>query len=221
MNKDIAVIFDMDGVLFQSQKYIWRSFMELLKPYGEIKFTDKEIRTHLGASLRDTVEVWNKKYKLKIDHKKFSQDATELELEFMAGELVADKGVIRLLKELKNNKISMAVGTASQGYRAKKMLKILKVSNYFPVVISADDTHKHKPDPEIFLLAAEGMKILPAKCVVLEDSESGIKAANYGGMKSIGVKTAFNTEESLKTADLIIQNFSELSLSKIDQLFYQ
>lgn len=114
---------------------------------------------------------------------------------------------------------NMAVGTASQGYWVKKLLKILKVANYFSAVISADDTVKHKPDPEIFLLAAKKLKILPQKCVVLEDSESGIKAAKRGGMKSIGVKTAYNTEESLKNANLIINDFSELSYHKISQLF--
>lgn len=216
MNK-LGVIFDLDGVLIDSTEYIYKSFAELLKPYG-IKVNNSLIKEYLGRSLKDQLEMWEERFKVKLPKlQDFSERAAVIQLELMK-ESVLDKELTRLLEELVSENFKLAIGTASEKDRALKILEILMIEKYFTVVTTADDVPEHKPNPRVYLETARKIKVKPENCAVIEDSAPGIEAARRAGMKSIGYITKYNSAKGLKDADLLIKNFSELSVEKIKDL---
>lgn len=169
-------------------------------------------------SLKDQLSLWEERFKVKLpEFLEFSHQAAVLELELMK-ESVLDKELTRLLEELKKNNFALAIGTASEKDRALKILEILNVKKYFTVITTADDVPEHKPNPHVYLESAKKIKVRPEKCAVIEDSTPGIEAARRAGMKSIGYITKYNSAKGLKDADLLIKNFSELSVEKIKEL---
>jgi beta-phosphoglucomutase len=215
--KKFAVIFDMDGVLIDSNKIVWDSFNKLLEPFG-IHISDEEIKQRLGSSLRDNIDLWNKKYNLNLNLEEFSRKSFEIQLKALE-KVKTDKNLINLLEDLKLNKILMSVGTSSKKSRTEEILNLLKIRDYFSAIVTANDVDKHKPDPSLFLEAAKRLGINPDQCVVIEDAQSGISAAKNGNMKAIGYLTKENSKDELKNADLIINNFKELNLKKLGSLF--
>lgn len=213
---EFAVIWDMDGVLVDSTKNIWESFSKLLKPHG-IQFSDEDIKKYLGLSLRDQIASWKERWGVELELEKFSKQAGEAELEVM--EKKANKNLSKLLNELRKNKVPMGIGTSSLRWRAEKIIELLGIKDYFSVLISAEDITKHKPNPDIFLKVAEKLSIKPENCVVIEDAASGIEAAKRGNMKAIGYLTKYHKKSELRMADLIIEDFSEISYNKIKEMF--
>jgi len=213
---EFAVIWDMDGVLVDSTKNIWDSFNKLLKPHG-IQFSDEDIKKYLGRSLRDQIASWKERWDINLEVEKFSKEAGEAELEVM--EKKADKNLLKLLNELKKNKVPMGVGTSSLRWRAEKILDLLEIKDYFSVLVTAEDVTNHKPNPDIFLKVGEKLGVKPENCVVIEDAASGIEAAKRGNMKAIGYLTKYHKKSELEKADLVIENFSDISLSKIHKMF--
>lgn len=214
---EFAVIFDMDGVLVNSHDVIWASHNELLGKHG-VHLSDEDIKLYLGKSLRDDIEEWNRKYNLSLDLKSHSEDSWAIQAEVFK-KMSADSKLVALLDKLTLHNVKIGVGTSSQEGRAKKILEYLKLSYYFPVIVTANDVQNHKPCPDIFLEAAKKMRIAPERCVVFEDAYSGIEAAKRGNMKAIGYLTGHNCLDELRNADLVIRSFEEVSYEKIAKMF--
>jgi HAD superfamily hydrolase (TIGR01509 family) len=121
-----------------------------------------------------------------------------------------NEALVDLMEKLRK-KYVLGVATSSNKDRASTILKNLGVSDFFNVVITADDVKKHKPDPAIFLEAAKKLNITPDESVVIEDSLNGIEAAKSGNMRAIGLVTKFLSVETLSEADLVIDSLEELS----------
>ncbi len=214
-----AVIFDMDGVLIDSTKHIWDSFNIMLEP-KRFRFNATHIKKYLGNSLRDQVLMWKADHGIDVgDYKEFSAKANVIQLELMGKSLIPNANLLHLLQELKKKKVPMAVGTASQRPRAEKMLDLFGIRDYFEVLVTANDIEKHKPNPEVFLKAAEELGIAPERCVVIEDAGSGIQAAKNGGMKAVGFLTEWNDREELSGADALINGFADISYERLRNLF--
>jgi len=215
-----AIIFDMDGVLVNSPKYIWESFNALLKKFG-VHISKEEVKKNLGISLRDRIPLWKKKYSIKedIDIQDFSKKSFEIQLELMKKQLKPNKPVNKLIQSAKQEGIKIAVATSSTFVRAKNILELIEIWDKLDAIVTTEDAEKHKPDPELFLKTAEKLKIAPEDCVVIEDAVNGIEAAKRAGMKVIGLTTEFYSIEELKDANLVINNLSELTLEKLKTLF--
>lgn len=212
-----AIIFDMDGVLINSPKYVWESFEKTLEE--NIHFSKEEIRKYLGRSLRDQLKMWKKDFGIKdYNLEEFSKKAGEIELKLEEKELRPNKKLNNLFKQAKERRIKLAVATSSLRWRAEKILNLLKIKEYLDVLVTAEDVKNHKPHPEIFLETAKQLGVLPKNCVVIEDAISGIKAAKAGDMMAIGLITDYHSKKELKEADLIIKNISELNLEMIEDL---
>lgn len=214
-----AIIFDMDGVLIDSVKPIWESFNRILMEEG-VHFDDEYIKKNLVRSLRDNLQAWKKEFGIK-DHDlmEFSKEAGEIQFELMRNEKV-NEDLLKLLQESNKDDINCAVATSSMRWRAEKILVLLKIKEFFSVIVTAEDVKNHKPAPGVFLEAANKLKINPEECVVIEDAGDGIDAAKNAKMKTIGLVTKYYSADELKHADIVINGFSEVSIEKIKKLFY-
>jgi len=213
-----AIIFDMDGVLVDSVPIVWKSFNELLKNEG-VFFDEEYIKKNYARSLRYLLDDWKKEFNIKnYSVEEFSRKAGKIQFELSKNQKPC-KELIDLLEQAKKNNIKCAVATSSMKWRAQKMLGLLKIRNFFQVLVAAEDVKKHKPDPEPFLETAKRLGVKPEECVVFEDAGGGVMAAKKAGMKAVGFCTKYGSEQELGQADLVIKDFKEVSLEKLKKLF--
>ncbi|MDX9889112.1 MAG: beta-phosphoglucomutase [Anaerovoracaceae bacterium] len=179
-----AVIFDLDGVICETDRYHYRAWKELADSMG-LAF-DETINNKLrGVSRKDSLDIilgesvtlYSNEEKEALAEKK-NKRYREL-LEGMTPKDL-DAEVKLVLKEVKNRGMKIAIGSSSKN--AKLILDRLEIHSLFDTISDGNNIVKAKPDPEIFLKAAEWLGIEPKDCLVVEDAKSGVLAAEAGGM---------------------------------------
>jgi len=128
------------------------------------------------------------------------------------------KGLIPFLEILKKNNVATAVASSAPPENVKFTLERTGTKKYFNIVLDESSFNKGKPDPEIYLKTASLLNISPAKCIVFEDSIAGVAAARKAGCKVVGVTTTHSREEFIGT-DMVIENFEDLHLQQLVNLF--
>lgn len=211
---EIGVIFDLDGTLFDTAPLIIKANREYLQRFG-IEYTNEFHYRHLGSTLEKMVEVYKEEFNLIVDVDDYRASINEIQFQVLE-EMKLDSELYDFLLNLKNNNIKLIVATASSGYRARKILETFNILDLFIDVITKEDVSSHKPDPEVFLLAAKKINVSSKNCVVFEDSQPGIDAAKNAKMKSICVKRFH--DGNCVGQDLVIKSYSEVSLDLIKNL---
>lgn len=184
-----GVIFDLDGVLCSTDQYHYEAWKEAIEPYSvpfDIKTNDK-LR---GVSRSESLEIilkeagvcLSKKEKDDILKNKNSIYVEKLERLSIDNLL---PHVLETLLELKGYGISLAVGSSSKN--ARTILCKLGICHIFDAIVDGTEISRSKPDPEVFLKAAQKLALAPSNCAVIEDAEAGIKAAKNGKFLAIGV----------------------------------
>ncbi len=187
-NKSIdLIIFDMDGLMFDTEKLACVSWKQALTKYG-YNFDNKVFLETVGLNSKMAKEVYMKFY-----GNNFQFDKIFLERKDIFDNIVESKGVpvkeglLELIKYLDSKKIKKAVATSTSKTRTEILLSKANMKEYFDSIICGDEIKNGKPDPEIFLKAADKLNINVYNCIVLEDSENGINAAYNANMIPIMV----------------------------------
>lgn len=187
-----AVIFDLDGVLADTAECHYKAWLEIAGKLG-IKF-DRE-KNHLlrGVSRRESILILIEgQIELSEDEvQRFMDEKNNIYIKLVekAGKKLLLSGVIEFLGKLKEAGIKL--GLASSSRNARKILKLTELDKgFFDVVVDGNDIKNTKPDPEIFLRAAEKLNANPSECLVVEDAPAGIEAAKRAGMAALGIGTA-------------------------------
>lgn len=194
-----AVIFDLDGVLVTTDELHYQAWKWLAEQEGITGFTREDNIRQRGvsrmASLEVVLEKSSKKYsdeeKKVLAEKK--NDMYVKSLESLDKSAVLD-GVFEFITYLKQRGIKLAVGSASKN--TPMILEKTGLAKKFDVVSCGLDTQKSKPDPEVFLIAADRLDIPYSECLVVEDSDAGIEAAKAGGMYALAVGAAKNNPDA-------------------------
>ena len=204
-----GLIFDLDGVLVFTDKFHYQAWKTMADELGV--YFDETINHRLrGVSRMDSLEIILERYEgpdLSLREKeKLAEKKNEIYrtlLESMTPDDVT-KEVRDTLTKLREKGYKLAIGSSSKN--AKFILEKVELKDAFDTISDGNNITKSKPDPEVFLKAAEYLGLPPKACMVVEDAEAGIKAAKKGGMYAAGIGEAaksINADESLKT-------FSEL-----------
>ncbi|RLE47829.1 HAD family phosphatase [Candidatus Woesearchaeota archaeon] len=216
----IAVIFDMDGVLVNTipfHKQAWKAFC---KKYN-FEYSEEELNRILpGKTTAHLLRLLFGKDLSEEEIKRLAQEKGEFYRGFSYKNLELIKGAVPFLEELTKNKIPIAIGTSGSPNNVSFIMNNTPLKNYFEVIVDSSQVTKSKPDPEVFLTAAKKIGAEPKDCIVFEDSLAGIEAAKRAGMKAIGLTTTHPREE-LNEADLVIDDFSEISLDLIKRFLKQ
>ena len=125
----------------------------------------------------------------------------------------ASPGFMPLLKAIKDNALRIAVGTSAPQENVELILDELGIRKQLDAVVTAEDVERGKPDPEVFLLAAQRCNVAPTRCVVFEDAVAGIEAARAAGMRCVGVGRA-----DVAQADLVIDSLEKVTISDVKSL---
>jgi beta-phosphoglucomutase family hydrolase len=217
-NKWEGVIFDMDGVLIDSHpvhKKVWAQFLASInRPVSdeELDFVldgrkrEEILRHYLGDLSPEQIQEYGR---LKNELYRESE-----------GDLQVVSGVLEFLDTLQAVGIRMAVATSASSVRAHDILDRLGLLPRFRAVVTANDVARGKPDPEIFVRAADQLKLFPRNLLVVEDAVSGVKGAKSAGMKCLGI-AADGRGEKLRTAgaDCVITDYRKMNLRQLQQLF--
>jgi beta-phosphoglucomutase len=211
-----AFIFDLDGVIVDTAKYHYLAWRELANQLG-FDFTTKQNERLKGVSRVRSLEILLDigKVHLEEDQKtKYLKEKNEQYLQYIAkmdhSEILP--GIDDLLHYLKLNKVPFSLGSASKN--ARLILETLDLIDLFDAIVDGNDVSTAKPDPEVFLIAAKKLGVPPEDCIVIEDAQAGIEAANKAGMTSIGIGDATILHE----ADFMLSNTSELTINFIQEL---
>lgn len=213
---DKVIIFDMDGVLIDSEPAYHKMNKKLFSEFG-IEMDEENYKALVGLPSLPMWTMLKEKYNLKNEISEFMNLEKRRMIEILDSELISKPmhGVNDLLKIFKDKKYKLSVASSSAKANINFVLNKLNLNHYFDFVISGEEVVNGKPAPDIFLRAAEKLNASPEKCFVIEDSKNGIAGANSAGMKSIGFTNNNSNPQDLSNADLIINNFNTESNFRI------
>jgi beta-phosphoglucomutase len=215
-NREIAVIFDMDGVIVDNDVYHFRAWGELCKKYG-INVSHDEVKSWFGNT---NTMILRSLFGNAIDDEKIDRLGREKEIiyrDIYQPEIKAVPGLVPFLVNLHEIGIRISIATSAPTVNVDFVLDNTGIRRYFDKIIDASMIKEGKPSPEIYLKAAEVLKLQVSDCLVFEDSFHGIESAHRAGMKVIGVATT-HPEGRLNGTVKNISDFTEISACEVIQI---
>lgn len=205
-----GILFDMDGVLVDSEPVIEVAAIKGLKEYG-VNAKPEDFKPFVGAGedryIGGVAQKYGVAYKLEMKARVY-----ELYTEIVDEHLKLYEGVTEVLTSLKSKGYKLALASSADMIKIKANLRVADIpTSLFETILGGDDVEHKKPSPDIYLLAAKRLGYESDACIVVEDALNGIEAATAAGMKSIGISTSFS-KEALKSAgaDYLCDSIKEI-----------
>ena len=215
-----AVIFDMDGVLIDSEP-IHVGIEKLLFNKLGIDVSETVHRSYMGASNEFMYSDLRSRFNL-------SESVTELiesdelfrsDYFHRLDTIPANDGLISLLSQIKTAGLKLAVATSSSPEIADLLLNKCGIASFFDAIVTTSEAGKSKPSPDVYLLAAQKIGVSPEDCIVFEDSPNGLLAAKSAGIFCVVIQSDSELIQKLSKADYLIQSFTEITLTRLTDLF--
>ncbi len=207
-----AVIFDMDGVLSDSEWIYVEKILEVLREEG-INIEAEEINDVFGRSLDQVTEILKRRYDLPMDAGFYCE-----RILFLRDKLIEEEGVfpmdgaVELVRDIHNAGIPIAVASSSHIQTIRGNMKRFGMDSYIDHYVSGVDCTRSKPDPEIYLRAASLLNIDPCECIAVEDSANGVKAAKAAGMYCIAFVPPKAVLQDVSTADETVTSLGDIAI---------
>lgn len=206
-----AVIFDMDGVIFDTEKVYLDIWIEVFEKYG-YKMTKELYVNVMGTGRKNVIKTFLENFGDDLPIEKMYEEKDNQLFYIIENQGIPLKeGVKELFSMLKEKDYKIALATSAKKERVEKQIKDKWLKESFDAIVCGDDVEKGKPSPDIFLKAAKEIDVEPENCFVVEDSPAGIKAAFSGGMKGIHV-------EDLKVADEEILKYCQKNFKNLQEI---
>ena len=203
-----AILFDMDGVLVDSEEFIRQAAIMMFAEKG-IQATAEDFFPFTGMGENRFLGGVAEKYGIQLDIETDKARTYEIYGEITEGKLKALPGVHEVLQLCRSRQLKTAIATSADEIKMRINLRQIGLSEYdFDARIFADMIRHKKPHPEVYLTAAKHLGMKPSECLVIEDAPSGLEAGRAAGMKCLALTTSF-PEEELTLADRIIRDLSE------------
>jgi beta-phosphoglucomutase family hydrolase len=212
-----AVIWDVDGTLIDTAELHFHAWEELAHRLDK-KFTRQEFTSTFG---RRNPEIIRQVFGASLGEREIARLGQEKEEIYRAAARKGIKllpGARSLLESLRQASFVQAIGSSAPRANLDLILKMTGIDSFFNTIVSMEDTDRGKPDPQVFLLAAQRLQIEPARCIVMEDAVAGIEAACRAGMKSVAVRfVGHHSEEALRKAgaDIIVESLEEVRVEDV------
>jgi HAD superfamily hydrolase (TIGR01509 family) len=206
-----AVIFDLDGVLADSEPWWNEIDKKLLGEYGVV-YRGEHHRHVLGVSYRLAVEFYKKTFDLTAPTEELMRRRGEIAAEFFTNRVGLFPSAKATLEELRQMNLRLAVATSSVSASARPFLDRHQLTAFFDVIVTGDEIEHGKPSPDIYLRVAKKLGVPATECLVIEDALSGIAAAKAAGMRVGAIPdTRFvDACEYEKEADYLLRDLSQI-----------
>lgn len=203
-----AVIFDKDGLMFDTEPLQFQSFRELLAEYGREYTIEDNHRLNVGKSADHTYSYIQREFGIK-DIENFKKKRRQRYRELSAQKLTMFPGLLKLLKYLHHKGYKLAVASGTHLEALEQEIAHHQLTRYFDCIISSEHLPS-KPAPDVFLKAAEKLQVLPNHCLVLEDSQAGVEAAKAAGMQVVAIPNDFTKHQDFSLADKVAHSLTEI-----------
>lgn len=215
MSEIKLIIFDMDGLMFDTEKIAIATWIKAGEAHG-YKITEQHILECIGLNKRSTTVLLKKTFGEDFPYEDLYNTRVNYTAEILEKSGVPVKeGLYELLDYLEEKGLKKAVATSTSRDRAIDLLTKAKIVNRFDTILCGDEVTKGKPDPEVFLKVCEKLNVKPAEALVLEDSEMGLLAAHAAGIKCIVIPDLkVPSKENEKLAHAILKSLIEVKKSE-------
>lgn len=208
-----AIIFDMDGVLVDSEPI----HVEIEKQQfllNEVTISEEEHQKYMGTASDMMWRTIAERQKMRLSIEELiEQNRTEsIRIFSELTEIPVMPGLVELLEKLKAKKYPLAVASSSFPEIIDIILEKTQLKKYFKVIVSGEEAGKSKPEPDVFLLAAQKLGIKPENCLVIEDSFNGIAAAHAAGMSCVAYQSPGVDPKTQREADSVVKSFEQLGM---------
>ena len=204
-----AIIFDMDGVIADTEPLHFESLNMVLANYN-IKLPDSSFGKYIGLSEEDTWKMIKSEYNLYVTIDELMRERRDYIFDLIE-RLKPAKRLYLLLNQLDKHKLALV--SSSDRAIVTSVINKLKLQGYFDVIVTGDDVTNKKPDPEPYLLALRKLRLGPEDCIVIEDSPPGVKSAKGAGIRCIALTHTYRKDEL--QADFHTESIAELNLKTI------
>jgi HAD superfamily hydrolase (TIGR01509 family) len=206
-----AIIFDLDGVLADSEPWWSQIDAKLLAKYG-VTYRGEYHQNVVGVSYRIAVEFYKKAFGLSVPTEKMMPRRGEIATEFFANRVGLFPKVEEVLQELRQMKLHLAVATSSLSASARPFLDRHQLTGFFQVIVTGEEVERGKPAPDIYLRAADKLGIPADACLVVEDALPGVAAAKAANMRAVAIpdRRFVDPDEYEKKADYVLGSLKEL-----------
>lgn len=212
----MAAIFDMDGVISNNMGYHAKAWEFFLQKYSsQLKIGD--VTPHFGKTNRDLMGYIFGRSLSPADVDRYGEEKEELYRRFYADHMAPLPGLVAFLEEIRASGFRTVVATSAPKSNVDFLLDGLSIRDRFDAIVDASEVTRGKPNPEIYIKAAERVGCEPSACIVFEDSLAGIQAGRNAGMIVIGVATTLPPERLIAT-DFIIKDFREIRVGLVLEL---
>lgn len=207
-----SVIFDMDGLMIDSEPFHQRAFDIVFQRFGKRLTEEENNKWYVGISDKDATEDMVKRFGLTLSPEELARAKQQVYLESL--QLVEPReGLMELLKKLQEKGYKKAIASSSTPTEIEVVVGVLDIRDYFQVFCSALQVEHGKPAPDLFLFTANKLQSDVSRCVVLEDAPSGIVAAQAASMYSIAIPSRETRNKDFSNASLKLNNLLELASS--------
>jgi beta-phosphoglucomutase len=218
MSDNLAVIFDMDGVLVDSYHAHLKSWQRIASEEG-LTLSEADFARTFGRTSREIIaEYWGGRGYRNADVAALDDRKEAAFREILAADFPVMPGATELLRSLRQSGFALAVGSSGPPENVALVLDRLEARPLFGAVVTGTDVTRGKPDPQVFLLAAERLGVAAGRCAVVEDAPPGVEAAHAAGMTSIGFASTGRPRASLSQAHLVIDSLAEVSPEALREL---
>lgn len=216
---EIAFIFDMDGVIINSNPFHKIALHQFCEKYG-YHLTEEQLRNRIyGRTNKQWITNLFERELGKEELEHFAEEKEGLFRDLYENDIVALAGLEDFLKKMDIQKIAKAIGTSAPRSNVNFVMAKTQLEKYFATILDDSFVENGKPNPEIYIKCAAALGFDPKNCVVFEDSISGVQAGKAAGAKVVGVATT-HTHEELASTDFIIDDFTDLEpLTLIKKIF--
>lgn len=206
-----AVVFDMDGVIFDSERAVMNCWLELAQKY-DIKDIEKPYFACVGTTMTRTREIMLETYGEDFPYDEYARESSLMYHEkYDGGKLPMKPGVMELLSYLKEKGKKIALASSTRRETVTNQLRWAGIIDYFDVIICGDMVSRSKPAPDIFLKACQELGVSPENTYAIEDSYNGIRAAHAGQLRPIMVPDLLEADDEMRgMAECVCDNLNEV-----------
>lgn len=209
LNNFEGIIFDLDGVLVDTEYFQWQGWIEVLKPYG-IVFKNEDKYLYTGKNVTIIARELIKKYKISLTIEELSEKKEDIINAWLkTKEILLMKHAKESVEYFKNIGLKIAVCTSGSSKETQIKLEKVGLFNEFDSISCRNDVKRGKPFPDLYLNAAKKLNLKPSKCLAFEDTQYGVESAKSAGLYCIAIPNEFSAKQDFSKADKIFSNLEE------------
>ena len=211
-----AVIFDLDGVIVDSEPLHHRAIRETFAPHG-IRIFDEELQAYMGVPSRIVIQDLAELHDLDVGISALSEEHKS-HLRTLYAESIPISGALELLEAVNASDLKLGLASSTDRDLIEVVLERLALNGFFNAVVSGEEVEHPKPMPDIYLEAARRLECEPRGCTAVEDSQAGVQSAKGAGMRCIGFRSPHSLGQDIGQADVIVEDLWELDLDRLKEM---